>query len=170
MFVCMCMCVCICIYVCMYVCIYIHIYIYTYIYICICLCVLLRLLLLWWNIMTKATWGRKSLFGLHFYITVHHWRKLGQELKRGKNLEAGTDTDSTEGCCLLACSCGLVSLFSYRTSSPGVAPPTVGWALTIDHCLLKWPTCLLTAPACEGILTGIPSSQMNLTCVRLTQN
>lgn len=38
--------------------------------------------------------GGNSLFdGLHFQIIVHHWRKSGQELKQGRNLEAGTDAE-----------------------------------------------------------------------------
>jgi hypothetical protein len=32
---------------------------------------------------------RKELFGLLFYITVHHQRNSGQELKQGRNLKAG---------------------------------------------------------------------------------
>ena len=28
---------------------------------------------------------------------------LGQELKQGRNLEAGADAEAMEGCCLLAC-------------------------------------------------------------------
>jgi hypothetical protein len=39
----------------------------------------------------KASWGGKGLFGLHFHITAHHWMKSGQELKQGRNLEAGVD-------------------------------------------------------------------------------
>lgn len=31
----------------------------------------------------KAAWKGKGLFHLHFHITVHYWRKLGQELKEG---------------------------------------------------------------------------------------
>jgi hypothetical protein len=46
---------------------------------------------------TKATWGGKSLFSLHFHITVHHQRKSGQELKQGRNLEAGADEEVMEG-------------------------------------------------------------------------
>jgi hypothetical protein len=43
------------------------------------------------------------LFGLHFNITYHHQRKSGQEIKRGKNLEAGADAEVVERCCLLDC-------------------------------------------------------------------
>jgi hypothetical protein len=44
--------------------------------------------------MTKAIWGGKGLFSLCFHITVHHQRKSGQELKQGRNLEAGADTEA----------------------------------------------------------------------------
>ena len=33
----------------------------------------------------KALWEGNGLFGLHFQITVHHWRKSGQELRQGWN-------------------------------------------------------------------------------------
>ena len=39
----------------------------------------------------EASWGGKGLFGLHFYSTAHHPRKLEQELKQGWNLEAEND-------------------------------------------------------------------------------
>jgi hypothetical protein len=29
----------------------------------------------------KARWGGKGLFVFYFQIIVHHWRKLGQELR-----------------------------------------------------------------------------------------
>jgi hypothetical protein len=41
--------------------------------------------------------GLKSFFDLHFHITLHHQRKSGQELKQGKNLEAGSDSGVMEG-------------------------------------------------------------------------
>jgi hypothetical protein len=53
--------------------------------------------------MTKATRGGKGLFGICFHIGVPQ-RKLGEELKQGRNLEAGTDVETLEGCRLLACS------------------------------------------------------------------
>jgi len=44
----------------------------------------------------KASWGVKGLFnGLHFQIIVHVWGKSGQELKQGRNLEAGPDAVGT---------------------------------------------------------------------------
>ena len=47
--------------------------------------------------------GRKGFIRLHFQITIHHWRKSGQELKQGRNLKAGADAEAMEGCCLLTC-------------------------------------------------------------------
>ena len=59
----------------------------------------------------KASWGGK---GLYLHIAVQNQRKSGQELKQGRNLEAGADAEATEECCLLACSY-LLSLLSYST-------------------------------------------------------
>jgi hypothetical protein len=39
--------------------------------------------------------GRKGL-GLYFHFIVYHWRKPGQELKQGRNLEAGADAEAME--------------------------------------------------------------------------
>jgi hypothetical protein len=39
---------------------------------------------------------------LHFHIVIYHRRKSEQELKQGRNLEAGTE--AIEEFCLLACS------------------------------------------------------------------
>jgi hypothetical protein len=47
---------------------------------------------MWYDVMTKSNWGVKS------------GRKSEQELKQGKNLEAGADAGAMEGCCLLTCS------------------------------------------------------------------
>lgn len=54
--------------------------------------------------MTKKSWGGEGLFGLYVLITVHHEGKVGQEVKNGRNLEAGAEAKTMEGCCLLACS------------------------------------------------------------------
>jgi hypothetical protein len=37
-------------------------------------------------------------------------KKLRQELKQDRSLEAGTDAEAMEGCCLLACSAWLAQL------------------------------------------------------------
>ena len=43
--------------------------------------------------MAKETQGGKGIFDLPFYILILHWRKLGEELKQGKYLEAEADTE-----------------------------------------------------------------------------
>ena len=88
----------------------------------------------------KASWGGKGLSDLHFLITDYHQRKSGQEVKQGRNLEVGADAEAMEGCCLLACLHGLFSLLiESTTTSPGMAPPTMGWALS-HQSLRKCPT------------------------------
>ena len=52
----------------------------------------------------KQNGEERIFFYLHFHITVCHLRKTGQELKEGKNLKVGADTEDMDGCCLLACS------------------------------------------------------------------
>jgi len=37
----------------------------------------------------------------HSFAPIHHRKKSGQELKEGRNLEAGADAEAVEGCCLL---------------------------------------------------------------------
>ena len=51
----------------------------------------------------EASWGGKGLFSLHFRTGT----QAGQE--------AGADAEAMEGCSLLACLPGLLSLLSYRT-------------------------------------------------------
>ena len=79
----------------------------------------------------------KGLFSLYFQLAIHHQRKSGQELKQGRNLETGANTETVEGCFLLACSPWFAQpAFIWnpgRTASSGMAPPTMGWALPIDH-------------------------------------
>ena len=58
---------------------------------------LLGLLLLWWNTITRETERGKGVFGLFFYIVAYHWTMKGQELKQGRDLEAGADAEVMEG-------------------------------------------------------------------------
>jgi hypothetical protein len=44
----------------------------------------------------EVRWGRKGLSGLNYYITVHHQRKSGQELKQGRNLAGEADAEAME--------------------------------------------------------------------------
>jgi hypothetical protein len=55
------------------------------------------------------------VFSLHFHIAVYHQRKSGVKLTQGRNLESGADAEAMEGCSLLACFPGVLSLLSYRT-------------------------------------------------------
>jgi hypothetical protein len=63
----------------------------------------------------KASWGGKSLFGLHFLITVHHQRKLRQELKQDRNLEQELLQRPWIVAAYLLDLHGLLTLLSYRT-------------------------------------------------------
>ena len=44
----------------------------------------------------KTSGGGKGLFRLYFHSMVHHWRKSGQELKQGRILKPGVDTEVIE--------------------------------------------------------------------------
>jgi hypothetical protein len=75
----------------------------------------------------KVSWGGKGLFSLHF----HHERKSGQKLKQGRNLEAGADAEAMEGMLLtglLSMTCSACFVIELKTTSPGIAPPKMGWA------------------------------------------
>jgi hypothetical protein len=54
--------------------------------------------------MTKATQGKKCMFGLWFHIIAHHLRKSEQKLKKDKILKSEDDTELMEGFSLLGCS------------------------------------------------------------------
>jgi hypothetical protein len=47
-------------------------------------------------------------FSLEFHITTYYGRKSGQEIKLGRNLEAGSEVKAMEGRCCLACPSWLV--------------------------------------------------------------
>jgi hypothetical protein len=61
--------------------------------------------------MTKATWGEKYLLQLTLSGDSPSLREV-KARTQSKNLEAETDAEIMEGCCLLACSRGSLSLFS----------------------------------------------------------
>jgi hypothetical protein len=80
--------------------------------------------------MTKKQVGEERV-----YIGQRKSKKVSlQELKQGRNLEAGADVEVMEGwCCLLACStmaCSACFLIEPSMISPGMALPTIGWVLT----------------------------------------
>ena len=81
----------------------------------------------------KANWGARGLFNLHFDIAVHHQRKLWQNFKQERILEAGADAEAMEGCCLPACFTGLAHTYCFLLelgiTCLGMVPPTMGWAV-----------------------------------------
>jgi hypothetical protein len=70
----------------------------------------------------EASRGGKGLFGLHFHIAVHHQRKSGLELKqvRKQELMQRPWKDVTYW------PCSVCFLIEPKTTSPGMAPPTMG--------------------------------------------
>jgi hypothetical protein len=58
---------------------------------------------------------------------IVHPKKLGQELKQGRNLEAGTEAEAMEGPAywLVSMACSACFLIEPRTTGLGVAPPTI---------------------------------------------
>jgi hypothetical protein len=91
----------------------------------------------------KASWGGKGWFSLHFQIIIHHWRKSGQELKQGWNLEAGADTEAMGECSLLACfymacsACFLIEPPAQGWHHPPWAVPPPNWSL-IEKMPFSW--------------------------------
>ena len=66
--------------------------------------------------------------GPNFYITIHHQKKFGQELKHGRNLEAGANAETTDA--LLFLTCSACFLMERRATSPRMTP-------AIIHCSLQ---------------------------------
>lgn len=67
----------------------------------------------------------RSLFGLHFYIMLCHWRKPGQEL------ESGTEAETNEELCLLPYSLWFTKLaFLNNPGPPGQEWQCPQWTLT----------------------------------------
>jgi hypothetical protein len=76
----------------------------------------LELLLLWWDTMVKSNLGRQ---GFVWLTLPHHWRKLVQQLRQGRNPGAGANAGTIEKC--------LSWLPPPRINSTGMALPTMGW-------------------------------------------
>ena len=85
----------------------------------------------------QLQWYRVYLAYSYVHITVYHWRKSGQKLTQSRSLETGADVEAMEGYCLLACSACF--LIEPRTTSLGMAPPTMGWALPHQSLIKKMP-------------------------------
>jgi hypothetical protein len=100
----------------------------------------------------------KSVFSLWFHITVHHLRKLGQELKQGRKSAAYWLTLH-----------GLLCLFPYGTQNHYLKNGTItmGWDLPHQSIRKSLQVCL-QHDLYRGIFSiGVPSSQMTQACVKL---
>ena len=78
----------------------------------------------------EACWGEKGLSGSHFHIVAHHRRMPGQELKQGRDLEAG-DAEAMGGVLLT----GSFSLHSQRDhlSKGGLTQNEPGPSISITN-------------------------------------
>jgi len=86
----------------------------------------------------EASWGGKGLFSLHLHTAVHHQRESGLELKQVRKQELMQRPWRDATYCLA--SPGLLSLLTEpRTTSPGTAPPTMGWVLPHWSLVEKMP-------------------------------
>jgi hypothetical protein len=69
-------------------------------------------------------------------------KEVGTGIQTDRNLEAGASEETLEGCCLLAffiITCLVCFLIDPRATSPGVAPPTIGWVLPHQSLRKKVP-------------------------------
>ena len=89
----------------------------------------------------QSNWEMKGLIWLLLR------RKSGQELKQGRNLEAGADAETMEGAAywLVPMACSAYILIEPRTASPGMAQCTMGWALPHQSLIKRMPAGLPTA-------------------------
>jgi hypothetical protein len=92
----------------------------------------------------KASWGGKGLFGLPFSLLFII--EGSQELKQGRDLEAGADAswrgDAFMGAGLFPMACSACFLIEPRTTSPGMISPTMGWAFPLESLIEKMPLLL----------------------------
>jgi hypothetical protein len=104
------------------------------------LAILSRFLFLHKTLWPRSNLGGKSLFRLQFNIEIHYQRKSGPEYTQGRKLEAEVDADAMEKCLLtglLPLACSACFLIEPRTTSQGIASPTMG-PPTLDHYLKKF--------------------------------
>ena len=78
----------------------------------------------------EASWGRKGLFSLHIHITVHHQRS--QERNSHSTGTWRQELMQRPWRCVAYWTAPLAYLVCFltelRTTSPGMVPPTMGWA------------------------------------------
>lgn len=76
--------------------------------------------------------------------------------KQGRNLEVGTKAEPIKEHCLLACTACF--FLPYRTTYPGMVPPTLAWTLPSQELIINQentPTDLTTAQYDRGIFFSI---------------
>ena len=119
----------------------------------------------------EASCKKKGLFDLHFYITIHHQRKPGQEPKQGRNLEAGSDAEAVEECCLLTCSTWLC-LLSCKVADHQPRDATTHNVPDPPHNRLRKCSPGLPTIWPYGSMFSIEDSsfQITLPCVKLTKD
>jgi hypothetical protein len=73
--------------------------------------------------MTKKQVGEERVYSAYTSILLFITKEVRTGTQAGQ--KAGADAEAMEGCSLLACSPGLLSLLSYRTktTSPEMVPP-----------------------------------------------
>lgn len=86
-------------------------------------------------------WGNGAYFGLHFHVIVQQG-KAGQGLKTGRNLEAGTELETVEQGCLLACSSWITNIIFL--TAPVLLPSSIlpNMASLIRNLKMLPQTCL----------------------------
>ena len=71
----------------------------------------------------------RVLFSLHFLIAVYHQRKSDRNSNSTRTWKHELMQRLWRGAIYWFAPHGLLSLLSYRTTSPGMAPPTMSWAI-----------------------------------------
>lgn len=105
----------------------------------------------------NMTRERKGLFGLHFQI--HHQRESGKA-PGGSICCDGHGGALLTGLFLMAC-----FLTELKTTSLGMAAPTMSWVLLHRWIIKKCPT---AGSYTDNFSVQVPSSQLSLVCVSLT--
>jgi hypothetical protein len=85
----------------------------------------------------KADKGGKDLFGLHFHSTIHLWRIQTGQHPGGRSWCRGHRGMLLTG--LLPTAGSACFLIEPRTTSPGMAPPSMGWAFLHWSLIEKMP-------------------------------
>jgi hypothetical protein len=87
----------------------------------------------------KANWKGKGLFSLHFQILVHTEESQDRNSSRAGTWKQELMQRPWRGAAYWVASLGFLSLLFIepRTTSLGMAPPTMGWALSHQSLIKK---------------------------------